>query len=95
MLKRDQFQQMGSGLFVAPSIKGYVNYRVRVSMEVHIENDPNLKCKVYNENEVYSKCLQEMYIEKVMEKLDCIPPWLGDDISMWCNSTFSGIQGNH
>ena len=95
MLKRVQFQQMGTGLYVAATYKGYVNYRVRVSMEVHIANDPNPKCKVYNENEVYSKCLQERYIEKVMEKLGCIPPWLGDDISMWCNSTFSGIQGNH
>ena len=94
MLKRDQFQQKGRELSASAYLmKGYANYRVRVSMEVHIENDPNLKCKNYDENNKYPKCLQEGYIDKVMEKLGCIPPWLGDDISMWCNSTFSGIEG--
>ena len=54
-------------------------------MEVHIENDPNLKCKDYNEDHEYPKCLHERYIEKVIEKLGYIPPWLGYDISIWCN----------
>lgn len=94
MLKKDPFQQTGKEIYVSPIRNpGYVNYRVRFSMEVHVENEPKFKCKIYDENDSYSKCLEKQYIEKILEKLGCIPPWLGD-ASMWCNSTFSGINGD-
>ena len=43
-MKKNQFQNAGQDIGVWSFTGGYVNFRVKVTMVEHVENDPNLKC---------------------------------------------------
>ena len=38
--------------------KGYMNYKAKISRKVHLEEDPNFKCKSYTKAKPYSACLE-------------------------------------
>lgn len=92
MLVSNLFDKKGESLSTR-SHYGYVNYRTRITIEKHVENDPTFQCRNYLENVDYSKCLQERYIGEVFLLLGCIPPWLGGKEEIWCNSTLQNING--
>ena len=72
----------------------YKEYRVKMSLFTHVEGDPELKCKNYDEENTYSNCLRKFHIDRITGLIRCVPPWLGCDKAMWCNSTFPFLKGN-
>ena len=49
------------------SNRGYVNYRVRMSLDSNVENDPKMMCAIYDEKFTYSDCLRDRYIKQVVD----------------------------
>ena len=93
-MKWDYFAHEGTYLLATPVLKGgYYNYRTRITIIENVENDPNMKCRNYDENLRYSQCLQKRYSQKVKKVLGCYPPWLVANKTLWCNNTFSGVEG--
>ena len=95
-MKRNIFQQEGDIIYAVLSKNnpGYNNYRTSVSLERHVENDPSLPCRTYKKDFRYANCLEERYVSQVQSMLGCIPPWLSDNSSLWCNQIFENITGN-
>lgn len=95
-MKRNLFQQEGDiiNAIFSKSSTGYNNYRTIVSLERHVENDPSLPCRTYKKDFGYANCLEERYVSQVQSVLGCIPPWLSDNSSLWCNQIFENITGS-
>ena len=95
-MKRNLFQQEGDPIYAvfSQNYTGYNNYRTSVSLERHIENDPALPCRTYQKPYSYANCLEERYVSQVQSMLGCIPPWLADNSSLWCNQIFENITGS-
>ena len=68
---------------------GYMNYKAKISQKSYLENDPNFKCKEYQEHETYSACLENVYSKQIRTYLNCSPPWLDDDTNKWCNESLN------
>ena len=66
MLKRDFFQIEGPDIYVKTSNRGFVNYRVKMSLDSNVENDPKMMCVNYDEKFTYSNCLRNRYTEQVL-----------------------------
>ena len=49
------------------SIQGYDKYRVELTEETHIEDDPNFVCKNYYNPQDYDACLEEGYVREVFK----------------------------
>ena len=92
MLGLNFFENQGESLSTR-SYDGYVNYRTRIIIEKHVENDPVLKCRNYLENFAYSKCLEERYFGQILSYIGCIPPWFGGNKTVWCNSSLNHVTG--
>ena len=67
MLKRDFFQIEGADIYVKTSNRGFVNYRVKMSLDSNVENDPKMMCANYDEKFSYSNCLRDRYTKQVVK----------------------------
>ena len=92
ILVSNGFEQQGYSL-ATEYHDGYTEYKTRITIEKHVENDPILKCRNYLDNRQYSMCLKERYNGQLLSTLRCIPPWLGGNRSKWCNSSFDIVNG--
>ena len=54
-------------------------YKVKVSQEHHVEDDPKYPCIKYHENGEYGECLEQEMIKNVQRQLNCTPPWVTDN----------------
>ena len=59
-------------------------YTVKISEEVHLENDPSYPCIDYTRQGEYGKCLEKEYMEKILTMTNCTPPWFTKNEDMWC-----------
>ena len=59
-------------------------YKIKIIKKVHMEDDPNYPCKNYNRPGEYDECLEDDFISRMMGILDCTPPWLTSNASLWC-----------
>ena len=60
-----KFNMEGSPLELLMDEKGYRKYRLKMFMEVHLENDPKFPCRIYSYAGEYDRCLEEEYVRKV------------------------------
>ena len=88
---KDKFDNQGSDLNI--NNKEYKEYRVKILLHTHAEGDPELRCKNYDEDNLYSKCLRKSHTNKLINLIGCMPPWLTDDKILWCNSTLAFLDG--
>ena len=44
---------------------GYINYRVKMSLDSDIQNNPKMKCVNYDDELAYSNCLSNRYTQQV------------------------------
>ena len=96
-MKRNLFEQEGDiiSIIISKNKTGYNHFRTSVSLERHVENDPSQPCRIYKMDFGYENCLEERYVSKVQNMLGCIPPWLSDNSSLWCNQTFENITDSN
>ena len=64
--------------------EGWVNYKVKIKQEIHLENDPNYHCINYKVPGEYDQCLRKEYIKASFDILGCAPPWLTKNETLWC-----------
>ena len=88
LTNRDRFKSMGDPL-EAKNGSGFTNYRTKITAERHVEKDPEMPCRSYDESLSYTSCQEERYIRVVTDVLGCIPPWMSSNRSLWCNHTFN------
>ena len=70
------FQMKGAPILVDVKEKGYHNYLVKISQLRHVEGNPHFDCKDYSEDHTYGGCIEEEFRRKLVNILNCTPPWL-------------------
>ena len=65
LLKIDVFQSQGEEIFMSSNEVGYINYRVKMSLDSDIQNNPKMKCVNYDDELAYSNCLSNRYTQQV------------------------------
>ena len=88
---KDKFDVQGSDLKI--NNDEYKEYRVKIHLHTHVEGNPELRCKNYDEENLYTNCLRKSHTNKIMDLIGCMPPWLVDDKILWCNSTLAFLNG--
>ena len=63
---------------------GYNNYVIKVSEEIHLENDPNYPCIDYKSPGEYGECLEQEYLKELFKFGNCTPPWFTKNKNLWC-----------
>ena len=66
LLKSDVFQIQGKEIYMSTAEVGYINYRVKMSLDSNIQNNPNMKCVNYEDEFEYSNCLRNRYKKQVL-----------------------------
>ena len=64
---------------ITRSVKGKVNYKVKIKEDVKFEGDPNHPCIDYKIRGQYAKCKEAELIRQNFEFLNCTPPWMTDN----------------
>ena len=63
---------------------GSNKYHIKISEEVHLENDPSYPCIDYKRQGEYGECLEKEYLEKLLSMINCTPPWFTKNEDLWC-----------
>ena len=69
--------------------KGYMNYKVQIMEEVKLENDPAYHCIDYRVEGEYARCIENEIIRQNSYFLNCTPPWMTDNIDLWCKGKYT------
>ena len=64
--------------------EGLVHYKVKITQEIHLENDPNYDCINYKFPGDYDRCLRNENMKASVDKIGCAPSWLTKNASLWC-----------
>ena len=54
---------------------GYVEYKLKISEEFHLSDDPLYPCERWNPGE-YEACHEKYFLQKTLHILNCTPPWM-------------------
>ena len=87
MYKIHEKNVFGDSLSINKEIKGGTMYKLKISKEIHLENDPKYPCKDYRQPGDYNKCLEENFLAESFELLNCTPPWLTNQENLWCEGS--------
>ena len=76
-------------------LKGWKTYfqKENIIIELHLKKNQfnkgnfNSRCKFYNKENAYEKCVEKNARKEIMKHLSCLPPWMTNDINTWCNGT--------
>ena len=68
------------------SERGLNGYRIKVTQEIHMEEDPKFPCKNYEYTGDYHQCLEEEFVQESLRLINCTPPWMTDNSSLWCEN---------
>ena len=71
---------------------GYIEYKVKIYEEIHLEEDPHFPCRTYSTAGEYDACLEAEYVRQTVDLMDCTPPWMTD--SQEQPGPFSLVQDN-
>ena len=68
----------------SPPRKGFNNYKLKIHREISLESDPQSNCYDYAEAGDYDKCLEAEIIKQLNNFVNCTPPWMTENESLWC-----------
>ena len=71
---------------------GYFHYKVKLSKEENLENDPNYPCIDYKQAKKFHQCIQNEFINENIKMTNCTPPWMTDDESLWCQGNLTLVS---
>ena len=57
---------------------GYIEYKVKIYEEVHLEEDPDFPCRKYSSPGQYDQCLEDEYLRQADPGPDGLHPPLDD-----------------
>ena len=66
-----------------------LSFKVQISHNEHVEDDPLLGCDVYTKDNPYSICAQKELFETFKKEIGCVPPILEQDPQKMCNKKFN------
>ena len=85
IFRQHEFSIDGDRLIAPRKAVGYQEYKVKIMEEFHLEDDPNFVCDNYNQVGQYDRCLEQEFVQQSVEILNCTPPWITDNQSLWCH----------
>ena len=71
---------------------GYIEYKVKIYEEIHLEDDPHFPCRTYSTPGEYDACLEAEYVRQTVDLMDCTPPWMTDSQEVWCRDSVNLTQ---
>ena len=77
-------KMLGDKILSKSDIKGFLNYKIEIEEELHLEEDPNYLCIDYTIDGEYTKCLENEHIQKMFKFQNCTPPWMTENKDLWC-----------
>ena len=63
---------------------GWTNYKVQIIENNMIEGDPKYECIGYKIKGKYAKCIENEIIRENSKFLNCTPPWMTENETLWC-----------
>ena len=77
--------------------EGFVHYKVKITQEINLENDPNYDCINYRFPGEYDRCLRNEYTKASVDIIGCAPSWVTKNASLWCkeNELFERLKTNY
>ena len=75
---------LGDNLVSKSDYNGYMVYRVKITEDIRLENDPHYPCIDYKIMGEYAECVENEIIEENFKYLNCTPPWMTEDEDLWC-----------
>ena len=71
---------------------GYIEYKVKIYEEVHLEDDPYFPCRKYSSPGQYDQCLEDEYVRQTLDLMACTPPWMTEKQEIWCQDSLNLTQ---
>ena len=65
--------------------KGFMNYKVQLTEDEKLEDDPAYHCIDYKVGGKYADCIESEIVKQNFEYLNCTPPWMTEKRDLWCN----------
>ena len=66
----------GKDIIPAPFPNAARLYKISLTEEEHLEEDPNFECIGYKKQQKYNDCLDNYFLNKSITLLNCTPPYL-------------------
>ena len=85
IFRQHEFSVDGDRLTAPRKAVGYQEYKVKIKEEFHLKDDPNFICDNYNNVGQYDRCLEQEFVEQSLQILNCTPPWMTDNQTVWCH----------
>ena len=63
---------------------GWTEYKVQIIENNMIEGDPKYECIDYKTKGKYAKCIENEIIRENSKFLNCTPPWMTENETLWC-----------
>ena len=77
-------KMLGDKMNLKSDVNGYLNYKLEIKEELHLEDNPNYPCINYKVEGEYHKCLENEIIGNLFNYINCTPPWMTDNKQLWC-----------
>ena len=68
---------------------GYIEYKVKIYEEIHLEDDPHFPCRKYSSPGSYDRCLETEYVRQTVDLMSCTPPWMTENQDVWCRASLN------
>ena len=81
---QQKFNIEGTFLEASNDPPGYYLYRLRLSEQYNLEDDPLFYCRHYPHLGDFDTCLESSYILQTGNIANCSPPWLTGRREVWC-----------
>lgn len=88
----NKFNLEGSQLVSEHSKEGQEKYKIKIMEEIHMEDEPNYSCRIYQPRE-YDQCLEAEFTRQTLSLLNCTPPWMTNSRDLWCPARLR-LSGN-
>ena len=89
IFRQHEFSVDGDRLISPIKEVGYQEYKVKIKEEFHLLEDPNFICDNYNTVGQYDRCLEQEFVEQSVKILNCTPPWITENQSLWCHHSIN------
>ena len=73
----------GKDIIPAPFPNAARLYKISLTEEEHLEEDPNFECIGYKKQQKYNDCLDDYFLNKSITLLNCTPPYLTSNQVKW------------